>query len=207
MNFLPCLLCVAILWPVVGAGADPLLPDLFDVSGVAGDDVLNVRERPDAASAILTTLPPDRTGVEVLRMSQDGKWARIGLGEASGWVAARFLAPRPPRPDDRLPVPLRCHGTEPFWGLNFPAPGMAEFERMPDPDTPMTVTAEIPVAGRIADFAVTLEGSGTGGTAFVAREDCSDGMSDRDFGLSIRLLMQGSDGAKAYSGCCSLYGG
>ena len=42
------------------------LPALHDVTGVAADDVLNVRARPDASAPVLGALTPDATGVEVV---------------------------------------------------------------------------------------------------------------------------------------------
>lgn len=43
-----------------------MLPTLFDVQDVAAGDVLNIREAPNAKAAIIGTLAPDATGVEVV---------------------------------------------------------------------------------------------------------------------------------------------
>ena len=40
-------------------------PAAYAVTGVASNDVLNIRARPDAGSAIIGSLAPDATGVEV----------------------------------------------------------------------------------------------------------------------------------------------
>ena len=54
-------------------------PALYAVTGVAADDVLNIRSRPDAGAPIIGALAPDSTGVEVLGRS--GNWALVSAGE------------------------------------------------------------------------------------------------------------------------------
>ena len=51
---------------VEGAIADASGPDFFRVTGVAADDVLNIREAPDAGSAKIGEIPPDGDGVRNL---------------------------------------------------------------------------------------------------------------------------------------------
>jgi hypothetical protein len=66
------------------------------VQGVAADDVLNVREAPDKASAVLGALPPDATGVRGLanrRRVGTSSWREVECGQLHGWVNERFLAP------------------------------------------------------------------------------------------------------------------
>ena len=75
------------------------LPARFSVTGVAADDVLNVRAAPDPAAPILAELPPDATGVEVIALSDDGAWALLPRPEGQGWASTRFLAPN----DETLP--------------------------------------------------------------------------------------------------------
>ncbi|OSP54684.1 COG3650 family protein [Pseudoruegeria sp. SK021] len=185
-------------------------PNLFNVTGVSADDVLNVRAQPDASAPILTTLPPQRTGIEGLGLSDSGTWVHVAFGETTGWVNARFLSAQPPRPAGALPSPMRCHGTEPFWGLNFPNGSFAEFERLPDPEIPFSVTFQSTAIGRQSgDIVARLTGTGdpqppVQGTLTLRHEMCSDGMSDRSFGLSILFLLERGDTPELYSGCCSL---
>jgi hypothetical protein len=67
----------------------------LSVQGVAADDVLNVREAPDKAAAVLGALPPDATGV---RGTQNRRrvgasiWREVECGNLRGWVNERFLA-------------------------------------------------------------------------------------------------------------------
>lgn len=58
---------------------------LHDVTGVAANDVLNIRENPDAASPVIGTLAPDATGVEVILV--DDGWALVNAGERSGYAS------------------------------------------------------------------------------------------------------------------------
>lgn len=205
-GWIPGLAALA-LSAAASAQAQGTLPALYDVTGVAADDVLNLRAAPTAQAQIMATLPPDRTDAEVVAMSEDGRWGLVGLGEGGGWASLRYLQAQPPRPADRVPAPLRCHGTEPFWGLYFPGDGSAEYERLPEPERRMEVGLETVPMGTLTELAFQLDGEGGAATGFLRREACGDGMSDRPFGLSIRLLIDtGSDAPVAHTGCCSLTG-
>lgn len=183
-------------------------PALYNVAGVASDDVLNVRDAPASSAAIVATLPATRTGLEVLGPSDDGAWMRVGLGEISGWVSARFLEAQTPRAHGSLPIPMRCYGTEPFWGLNFPAGDFAEFERLPEPEAQFRIADQAtPLGGKTGEIAARLTGENAAGTVVLRREYCSDEMSDRDFGLSVLFLLERGDASVLHAGCCSLTGG
>ena len=67
----------------------------LSVQGVAADDVLNVREAPDKAAAVLGGLPPDATGVRGTpnrRRVGASIWREVECGNLRGWVNERFLA-------------------------------------------------------------------------------------------------------------------
>ncbi len=67
----------------------------LNVQGVAADDVLNVRESPDKAAAVLGGLPPDATGVRGTsnrRRVGGSIWREVECGSLRGWVNERFLA-------------------------------------------------------------------------------------------------------------------
>lgn len=183
-----------------GAGAQDL-PGLYSVTGVAADDVLNIRALPDAKSEVIGALAPDATGVEVVALAEGGRWGRVNAGEQAGWAAMRFLAPDDEAPWWQLAAPLSCYGTEPFWGLQI-APGGAS-ARLSDPNAgdhdlgPATLwDRPMNRAGLGLSFA--------GGFATIEARACDDGMSGREYGLSILLF--GGFGGDRYSldGCCSL---
>ncbi len=183
-----------------GSAAAQGMPALHDVTGVAADDVLNVRSGPDAGSARIGALAPGATGVEVIELSGTG-WGRVNVDEGSGWVSLRYLARQPDQP----PVPdrLTCFGTEPFWSLA--REGTAARYATPDgPEAPLLVawSTESSVPGR---FALGLQGPDRSARAAIRREICSDGMSDRVYGMSVDLIIDGGTGDPALlAGCCTL---
>lgn len=175
------------------------LPALYAVTGVASNDVLNIRQAPDPASDILGTLAPDATGVEVMEI-RDG-WAKVNSDEMAGFVAARYLRPMSATPWHQLEQPLFCGGTEPFWSFVIdPAAGAATFHT-PDLDQPQTLPLSERWRGESwnPSAAVAFDQ----GLAVVRRETCSDGMSERSYGLQIDIFLNGSDGQRL-SGCCML---
>lgn len=92
-------------------------PQYWAVTGVASDDVLNMRDVPHGDSKKLGTIPPNAHGLKSLGcmrpepsldrwmdMTEDEKknakleWCRVEYKGHQGWVAARFLKPdSPPR--------------------------------------------------------------------------------------------------------------
>lgn len=181
------------------AAVAEVYPALHDVTGVAADDVLNIRVKPSADAPVVGRLAPDATGVEVVAV-QDG-WAVVNTGEGTGYAALRFLA-RTNAPDwPTLKAPLTCLGTEPFWSLQIdPAMGETRFQTPED------------AAARIAALGTTWPGLPWSQTAAVALPDglavlstaeCSDGMSDRAYGIAADLFLTGPDRTRL-SGCCTL---
>lgn len=187
-----------ILALLAGSAAADSLPALYDVTGVAAGDVLNIRAEGKAEAAVVGTLPPDATAVEVVEES--GNWGLVNTGEGSGWVNLRFMA-RQPGPDwFALETPLRCLGTEPFWSLGIePATGVAVYSTPEGGDRFTTVTARWPGTPYSASAAIALPE----GFAVLTGGYCSDGMSDRAFGIRADLFLTG-DPAARMAGCCTL---
>ncbi len=76
-----------------------LLPEIergaYAVVGVALDDELNVRAAPGADQAVVGTLPPYATGVQVTgsgRQVGSRFWAPLSLQDLEGWANAAYLA-------------------------------------------------------------------------------------------------------------------
>ncbi len=86
-------------------------PDYFRVTGVAADDVLNIRAEPKAEAAKLGEIPPDGNGIgnlgcqgglsfaewqqataEEREAAENDRWCRIAFAGVEGWVAGRYLA-------------------------------------------------------------------------------------------------------------------
>ena len=183
-----------------GAGAQEL-PALFSVTGVAADDVLNIRALPDAKSEVVGSLAPDATGVEVVALAEGGRWGMVNTGEQAGWAAMRFLAAEGAAPWWALATPLSCYGTEPFWGLDLAAGGTAAYLSDPNDgphDLGPATLWQRPMnrAGLGLSFA--------GGFATIEARACDDGMSGREYGLSILLFGELGGGRYSLDGCCSL---
>ena len=179
------------------------LPSVRDVTGVAAGDVLNIRAEPAADAPVLGSYAPDRQRIEVLRLSDDGRWAQVGLPEGNGWVATRYLSDA----KAGASLPLRCSGTEPFWTLTLDE-GVSSF-RTPEDDIALA-RDDLTVARN--GFTASLTDAGGQRWQVVAQAmQCSDGMSDRMYGWRALLSGVGSDetgGApEIYAGCCTLDGG
>ena len=98
-------LMIMLLSTLVSFAAAPVFAPLFGaVTGVAEDDVLNVRSRPDYRAPKTGTLPPEAVvGVEQCKRVGRSTWCRVhhlaqhdyegfGWDAKPGWVNARFLA-------------------------------------------------------------------------------------------------------------------
>lgn len=203
---------VLLVGPAPLSALEPVLPQFFDVRGVAADDVLNVREGPGVHFPIIGTLAPERRDVEVLAVSDNGRWGLINVDERRGWVAMRYLAPgRAPAP---LPFGLSCGGTEPFWSLTLrrnhraqarwmfldPARARARYRSVWSAAPAGSGLTE-PVALALQDEATA---TGVAATGIVRRAACTDGMSDRLYGLSIDLVVTAGSERTYLQGCCAL---
>lgn len=175
-----------------------ILPTLFDVTGVAADDVLNIREQPNASAPIIGTLAPEAERIEVVE-ERDG-WGRVNTGEGSGWVSMRYLTYRTDVwQDGALPEGFRCFGTEPFWDVKID--GYALVLNGIDMAEERHGLQSVLGTGVFRDpmRAVVAEGA----TLVATPQICSDGMSDRLFGLRASLILQG-EAPRLLSGCCSI---
>ncbi|MFN3208144.1 MAG: SH3 domain-containing protein [Roseovarius sp.] len=195
--------CLVTLWATAPLHAQAL-PAFYDVSGVASDDVLNVRAAPGVGNSIVAKLNSDATFIEVVALDDSREWARVNVDETSGWVALRFLARRAGQPDDQLPRPLICAGTEPFWSLDVAGTASATLDRM-DED-PVTVSTLDPVTSenRTDHYAIFGQGPSQVATFMFQRDACTDGMSDRHYGISVDLFVTEGSGVTYLTGCCSL---
>ena len=191
-------------WATIGTadGIDPPLPALYSVTGVAADDVLNVRAAPDGSANVIGELAHDRTGIEVVALSREGKWAQVNIGEGAGWTSMRFLMPAPaPTTILGLPAGLQCFGTEPFFDITF-------FDEMnlilstPETETGHAITANSPAPEFVnlpeTGFRFAWRQNRDIVTAHILPGVCSDGMSDRRYGLHY------IDDQGLRQGCCSL---
>ncbi|MGR3806139.1 COG3650 family protein [Marinibacterium profundimaris] len=178
--------------------ADPVYPWLYDVIGVSADDVLNLRAGPSSEAEVIGALAHDATGIEVVGINDNGYWLQIALPESTAWAATGFLAPQPHDPELAFTRILDCGGTEPFWGLQITQGTGATLSRMDKADADLPAGRVRPSPSMKNQYFLDL---GERHAAMLTTKLCSDGMSDRAYGLSIRLVI---DETETMHGCCSL---
>ena len=182
-----------------------ILPTLFDVTGVAANDVLNIRAAPDASAEIIGTLSPNARDIEVVGYDETGRWARINTGERSGWAALRYLAYQVDVwTPGTLPPTLHCLGNEPFW--SFRPMGDNVMFSTPDAPESMMRIEQVLATGMFRDprRLVTAQGESLRMTAVMVPMACSDGMSDRSYGLDVTVILEGRGEPQMLTGCCSI---
>lgn len=172
------------------------LPAFHNVTNVAVNDVLNIRNEPNASAPILDTLPPNAQDIEVVRLSENGRWGLVNVYDRAGWTAMAFLTPQPQTTFTEQK--LTCFGTEPFWSADIG--NRLTYSPMDGQGFDHAITARTRSINRSDRYALT----GGGETAIIERRACSDGMSDAAFGLSINLLLSSSGTHSLLSGCCRL---
>lgn len=196
----PILSLLLLLAPTTALADLPVLPELFSVSGVSASDVLNIRLDPNASAEIIGTLAPSAKDIEVVGLSENGNWALVNSAERSGWVAKRFLRMQPDVwQNGKLPATLSCMGTEPFWHIGFT-------DSTATLDTPDTA----PVSYRIthvndrgfAEDRIRAVQAGAM-TAVIFPQQCSDGMSERSYGLQAVITLREGD-RPMLAGCCTI---
>ena len=180
------------------------LPTLFDVTGVAEGDRLNIRERPDASAPVIGTLAPDATGVEVV--AERSGWAQVNTAERRGWVNAKFLRYRTDVwADGQLPPTLRCLGTEPFWGIE-PRGDEVVFSSPDGGERAMMLRSVMDTGVPRSPLRGLIAGEDAGRmTAVIQPQLCTDGMSDRAYGLTATVIFDGArQDSTMLTGCCRI---
>lgn len=203
------ILCLVLLWSCLwpSLGMAQVFPALYDVNGVATNDVLNIRNSADLAAEITGSLPPDAKSVEVLGLSPDGKWALVNGPQVSGYVALRYLTSSIGSDWMIMDRPLSCHGTEPFWGLEIdPQARSAQISQPDGPNMRLAVQTIWPGSAISNVAAMAASSTNTQATAMLSGAACSDGMSDTAYGITATLLMRDAKGENpvTYSGCCTI---
>jgi uncharacterized membrane protein len=196
-------LCGFIAAPTVAQDlAVPILPAIFEVSGLKAGDHLNVRAAPSAKAKDIGDLKAG-TRVEVTAIDPNVGWAQIVYGEWTAWAYARFLTPidTPLMSGTDLPANMSCGGTEPFWDMQITDGTQAQFGMMGD----VKLLENISYAGKSSNHTLKQGIQTASWTAFAEKRQCSDGMSDRQMGIAIELMTTASNaGFRHLSGCCSV---
>jgi uncharacterized membrane protein len=209
---------VAAIWGLAMLVAAPAAAFYdYRVTGVAGNDVLNIRKDVAhggqvSAAPIIGSIPSGATDVKGTGVTvevEGSLWRQVVYGGVVGWVAARYLAESEETGPVSAPVELSCGGTEPFWSMTFGASGAVR----EDPGAGTSVdrftyvsTSPRFAAGRSHVWSVALRSAGGSPAAiavFIRTDACSDGMSDFTYPIEFVLSEDDSDGA-VLSGCCQL---
>lgn len=193
-------LLIALAFAQTAAAQD--FPALFRVVNVSAGDVLNIRAEPNARAAIVGRFERTQVGIEVVGLSEDRRWGLVRIDEGIGWTSMRYLqAERSDSWRDGQQT-LTCLGTEPFWTFRFFLPNnRAEYVA---PDTSFEVRTDAPhLPGTQFPPTLTLPFQGAReGFAVIRNGVCSDGMSDRLYGLEGQIYWRGQ--TQGLSGCCML---
>ncbi len=187
-----------------GGGRFDFYPEYYRVHNVASNDVLNIRADSDSGAPIVGSFSPHAQPIEVLR--REHNWGYVATGEQMGWVSMNFLTQidLPKVGQSQLPVGLSCGGNEPFWGFRL-GQSRVDFSFMGEND----VSFKIDTAGGFAGYAGNNGFVQAGGTlslftAIFNANQCSDGMSDLDYGWQVDVVWNGEQGTQGYSGCCRM---
>ncbi|MCF2906087.1 SH3 domain-containing protein [Octadecabacter sp. CECT 8868] len=178
-------------------------PALYDVTGVASDDTLNVRTEPSTDGEILGLFAPHQTGIEVIRLSEDRRWAQVNVNGMAGWASTQFLTLS--QDYSYLPTAhLNCFGTEPFWSLDKPATGNMTSSILGD----RFETWQPSLSARSANMQDRFSVIGSWGEDVMVlrleREICTDGMSDQLFSISADFIRLNAEDLGHLSGCCTI---
>jgi uncharacterized membrane protein len=150
-------------------------------------------------------LQADAKDIEVIEADSGQRWGRINIGEGTGWVSLAYLSRQPDDRTGAMPAIRSCHGTEPFWSLSLDGAGGARFTTPDSEPRTGAVLSRQSSLNRADRHGFSARLGEAEVTAIVAQSLCSDGMSDRAFGLTIDLVLDGgSQDSRLLSGCCSL---
>lgn len=192
-----------LLFALAAPAAAQNFPALFSVHDVRPGDWLNIRAEPNARAEIVGRFDRTQTGVEVIGLSEDRRWGLVRTDEGTGWSSMRYLQAE--RTDSWIDgqQTLTCMGTEPFWTLHLYLPGnTASYDSLADGAFSLTTDAPtLPSTRGPYTLGVPFTGARTG-MVVMRNAICSDGMSDRLYGLEGQVYWRGQ--TEGLSGCCML---
>jgi len=187
------------------AQSRPYIPGLFDVQKVASDDVLNVRKTPGGTSEIVGTLDYDTQSVEVVTLSEDGKWGMVNSNDYStGWVQLQFMSQTAPDPvATDFERDLWCFGDEPYWTLISIAKG--DVFLLDGGNKLQLKRSFAPLLAEDRKFGRQVMVAGMEGieiTGFLTPKQCRP--NEGVFGFGFDMLVVKGQERRSVSGCCSL---
>jgi len=181
---------------------------LFQVVGVAPNDVLNVRAQPRSTAQQTTSLAYNAINIVGTGATQtvgNARWMEISVGTHTGWVNARYLVAQEtidPAATTLFRESLSCSGTEPFWGLQI-KDRVGELDSISDDHSTILFHTSRQPGGIPVIWSLRGQRTTTQSSVIAILEEtnqCTDGMSDLLYKYTIRLDV--ADGP-FFAGCCN----
>lgn len=200
----------------LNAGAAPAASAsrVYAVSKVAPDDGLNMRTQPGTGGSVVAVLPANAKGLVVLGQEQktgNSTWVKVAWAGKQGWVNKYYLREDVDtvnynpgttiKPTIKPQVVMQCGGTEPFWSMSI-----SEREMKVNIMSGAQFTVPVNMRQQSANSTTIAVVAGMRGTASTTAllekvENCSDGMSDKNYPYTITAILNGQ---QVVSGCCSI---
>jgi hypothetical protein len=175
---------------------DPLqdnFPALYDVTDVAGNDVLYVRNAPSADADIRSALLPTATDIEILYVTPDEAWGyatmltswahNIPTDMDTGWVSMRYMARQSEQDEVWYPPLTKCGGDEPSWYIDFEGASWS-FGQYGESAPYEMATFKAPFGRGTDEFTITSETM----SAVISHTPTGWGETDMAAGLEIHLI-------------------
>jgi len=174
------------------------LPMKLSVWDVPSNDTLAIRSGPNADETKIGEIPANGHDIVAGQPIENMNWLRVTYGSRTGFVSTRFLAYGDGMNPYALPVRLQCSGTEPFWGIEI-GYRRADMDFAYD-ETKASIVIGDPVTAMGQPNLHMLPGMGKDAVSFllIEAEECSDGMSEKQYPYSLRARVGGG----LLSGCC-----
>lgn len=185
--------------------AQTVLPTLFAGDGVSSGEVIDIHAEPNDTSPIIAHIPSDSRDIEVVAVDASKAWGRVNHAEASGWLPLERAAEQKDvwKPGE-LPRGTSCYGTEPFWSLQT-LEDSAVFSTIGEQATTLPNTGTFDSGQSNDQRRVSVfEDDALRLTLITSPGLCSDGMSDRAFGLTGHVIYEAGPLPDLLRGCCSI---
>ncbi|WP_179957543.1 SH3 domain-containing protein [Exilibacterium tricleocarpae] len=173
----------------------------LQVANVAEDDALNLRAAARGQANVVYRIPYD--GANLLKITEQGDWTKVSYRGMQGWVYSKYVRTAQHQAlSNNFGGELFCLGTEPHWNLKTRA-HVAEFKKLSDKSE--WVLNDIIRRGVnqtnlwMGSFTDTAGAATAIAAVFHRTENCSDGMSDENYPLSITVI---DHQTQLLSGCC-----
>ncbi len=162
-------------------------PALYDVTDVAGNDVLYVRNAPSADADIRGAVLPTATDIEILGVTPDEAWGYATMLDVdTGWVSMRYLARQSEQDEVWYPLLTQCGGQH--WGITFDGAswsGWGGGVRFEAEEVSFLTPHGFGISKEVGTYVVASNSL----SAVIQRGPAGWGETDLDLGYSIHLVI------------------